>query len=188
MKVGKKPLDPVVKVGIGILIGAFCLIGFGMFLSRPDRSIPPYSIGAQEGTVVAVHLPSWTSDPEIESLIRRFGLVGRTTKDFGPLKIRPTTPDNPEGRYQRLFLLIFSDHTWAEPDKLHRYLEAKDHQKTTPFLTAFEQAIRGGYRLDQKGQEGWLGGFAGLKKEKAEYTVNWLFQELWKTSVRENKR
>ena len=52
-----KKLDPIVKMGIGILIGGFCLITLGMFLSRPDRSIPPYSIGAQEGTLGAVHLP-----------------------------------------------------------------------------------------------------------------------------------
>ncbi|MCA9462304.1 MAG: hypothetical protein KC563_01650 [Nitrospira sp.] len=177
MKAGKKPLDPVVKAGLGVLFGAFCLIGFGMFLSRPDRTIPPYSIGAQEGTVVAVHLPPWTSDPEIESLIRRFGLVGRTTKDFGPLKIRPTTPDNPKGGYQQLFLLIFSDHTWAEPDNLHRYLDGRTHQIADPFLAEFEQAIRGGYRMGQHGQAGWLGGFTGLEGEEASYTVQWVFQE-----------
>ncbi|MGD9852038.1 MAG: hypothetical protein AB7T38_12285 [Nitrospirales bacterium] len=177
MKAGKKPLDPVVKAGIGVLIGAFCLIGFGMFLSRPDRTIPPYSIGAQEGAVVAVHLPPWTSDPEIESLIRRFGSVGRSTKDFGALKIRPTTPDSHEGAYQQLLLLIFSDHKWAEPEKLHRYLEDKAGQGTGSFQSEFEQAIRGGYRLDQKGQAGWLGGFTGMAGEEASYTVQWLFQE-----------
>ena len=177
MKAGKKSLDPVVKVGLGVFFGAFCLIGFGMFLSRPDRTIPPYSIGAQEGPVVAVHLPPWTSDPEIESLIRRFGLVGRTTKEFGPLKIRPTTPDNPTGKYQRLSLMIFSDHTWAEPDALHRYLEGPVTQDPDPFRTDFERAVRGGYRLDQKGQAGWLGGFTGLRGEEAAYTVHWLFRE-----------
>jgi len=180
MKVGKKPLDPVVKVGLGVMLGAFCLIGFGMFLSRPDRTIPPYSIGAQEGTVVAVHLPPWTSDPEIESLIRRFGDVGRTTKDFGPLKIRPTTPDHPKGGYQQLFLLIFSDHKWAEQDKLHRFMENKDNQDTDPFLTEFERAIRGGFRIDGNGQAGWLGGFTGLEGAEAAYTVQWVFQETWR--------
>ena len=177
MKAGKKPLDPVVKAGIGVLIGAFCLIGFGMFLSRPDRTIPPYSIGAQEGPVVAVHLPPWTSDPEIESLIRRFGSVANSTRDFGPLKIRPTTPNNPEGRYQQLLLLIFSDHNWAEQAKLHRYLEGKAGQGTDPFLSEFEQAVRGGYRLDEQGQAGWLGGYTGMAGEEAPYTVQWLFEE-----------
>ena len=177
MKAGKKPLDPVVKVGLGVMFGAFCLIGFGMFLSRPDRTIPPYSIGAQEGTVVAVHIPPWTSDPEIESLIRRFGDVGRTTKDFGPLKIRPTTPQHPQGRYQQLFLLIFSDHTWAEPNKLHRYLAEKASRPTDPFLTEFEEALRGGYRLDRNGQAGWLGAFTGLEGAEAAYTVQWVFKE-----------
>lgn len=174
MKAGKKPLDPVVKAGIGVLIGGICLIGFGMFLSRPDRTIPPYSIGAQEGPVVAVHLPPWTSDPEIESLIRRFGSVGRTTKDFGPLKIRPTSP---EGAYQELLLLIFSDHQWAEPEKLHRYLKDQSDNGTALFRSEFEQAIRGGYRLDQQGQAGWIGGFTGMAGEEASYTVQWLFKE-----------
>ncbi len=177
MKAGKKPLDPVVKAGIGVLIGAFCLIGFGMFLSRPDRTIPPYSIGAQEGPVVAVHLPPWTSDPEIESLIRRFGSVGSSTREFGPMQIRPTTPDNPEGRYQQLLLLIFSDHKWAEQDKLHRYLEEKAGSGTDPFLSEYEQAVRGGYRLDDQGQAGWLGGYTGVAGTKAPYTVQWLFKE-----------
>ena len=79
-------------MGLGILLGGFCLIGFGMYLSRPDRTIPPYSIGAQEGALVALHVPSWTSDPEIESLIKRFGEVGRKTRDFALMKIQPTTP------------------------------------------------------------------------------------------------
>ena len=41
----KKKLDTVVKMGLGVFIGAFALIWGGMFLTRPDRSIPPYSIG-----------------------------------------------------------------------------------------------------------------------------------------------
>ena len=68
----KKPFDPVVRIGLTVLLGGFTLIAGGMFLSRPDRTIPPFSIGSQEGTVVAVHVPAWTSDPDIETLIRRF--------------------------------------------------------------------------------------------------------------------
>ena len=68
----KRPLDTVVKMALGVLFGSFALIWGGMFLSRPDRSIPPYSIGSQERTLVAVHVPSWTSDTEIETLIGRF--------------------------------------------------------------------------------------------------------------------
>lgn len=177
MKPAKKPLDPVVKVGLGILIGAFCLIGLGMFLSRPDRTIPPYSIGAQQGTVVAVHLPAWTSDPEIESLVRRFGQVGKTSRDFGPMKIRPTTPDDPQGRYQRLLVLIFSDAGWAEPDMLDRYLKAKHPGSGESFVTDYEKAIRGGYRLTAEGQTGWLGGYSGQSGDQSGHTVQWLFGE-----------
>ncbi len=96
----RKKLDPIVIMGLGILIGGICVISLGMFLSRPDRSIPPYSIGAQEGSLVAVHVPPYTSDPEIKTLIMRFGDVGRATRDFADMKIRPTTPDDPRGRYQ----------------------------------------------------------------------------------------
>jgi hypothetical protein len=177
MKPGKKPLDPVVKVGLGILIGAFCLIGLGMFLSRPDRTIPPYSIGAQQDTVVAAHLPAWTSDPEIESLVRRFGQVGKTSRDFGPMKIRPTTPDDPEGRYQRLLILIFSDSGWADPNTLDRYLKAKHAGSRESFVDDYEKAIRGGYRLNAEGQAGWLGGYSGLPGDQSGHTVQWLFRE-----------
>ncbi|MGH7474628.1 MAG: hypothetical protein ACREJW_11865, partial [Candidatus Methylomirabilales bacterium] len=45
-----KKLDTVVKLGLGVFVSSFILIGVGMFLSRPDRSIPPYSVGSQEGT------------------------------------------------------------------------------------------------------------------------------------------
>ena len=33
----KKKLDTVVKMGLGVFIGAFTLIWGGMFLTRPDR-------------------------------------------------------------------------------------------------------------------------------------------------------
>ena len=58
----KKPLDTVVKMALGVLIGSFALIWGGMYLSRPDRSIPPYTIGSQEETAVAIHVPDETSD------------------------------------------------------------------------------------------------------------------------------
>ena len=45
----KKPLDTVVKLALAVFFGSFALIWGGMYLSRPDRSIPPYSIGSQEG-------------------------------------------------------------------------------------------------------------------------------------------
>ncbi|MEE9172791.1 MAG: hypothetical protein V3U41_07790, partial [candidate division NC10 bacterium] len=62
----RKKLDPIVRFGLGVFIGSFVLIFVGMVLVRPDRSIPPYSVGSQEGTMVAIHVPSRTSDAEIE--------------------------------------------------------------------------------------------------------------------------
>ena len=110
----KKPLDTVVKLALMVFFGSFGLIWGGMYLSRPDRSIPPYSIGSQEGTAVSVHVPGWTSDTEIETLIERFRKVGRETRNFGPMKVRPTTPDDPAGRYRRITIYIFTHDDWAE--------------------------------------------------------------------------
>ena len=64
---GKKKLDAMVKFGLGVFVGSFLLIWGGMFLTRPDRSIPPYSIGSQEGTLVAMHVPPWTTEAGIEA-------------------------------------------------------------------------------------------------------------------------
>jgi hypothetical protein len=158
-----KKLDTVVKLGLGVLVGSFILIGVGMFLSRPDRSIPPYSIGSQEGPVVAVHVPAWTSDPGIESLIQRFRKVGRETRDFGPMKIRPTTPGDPAGPYRRISIYVFTHDTWAEPEMLHRYVAAaaSNSEADRPVREAFKKAVRGFYRLDESGEEGRIGPLGG---------------------------
>ena len=156
-KPAKKPLDPVVKIGLTVLIGGLMLIAVGMFLSRPDRTIPPFSIGWQEGTVVAVHVPAWTSDPEIETLIRRFRDVGLATHDFRSMKIRPTTPANSQNLYEEVILYIFSDPSWTEPDTLHRYLEKRKGQEEERFRRDFEQAARGGFMYQQGKTKGWLG-------------------------------
>ena len=154
----KKKLDTVVKMGLGVFIGAFALIWGGMFLTRPDRSIPPYSIGSQEGTAVAVHVPVYTSDTELETLIYRFQKVARE-KDFGRMKIHPTTPDAPAGHYQRITIYVFTHEAWAEPDMLRRYVTAS--RSTSPedhaLREAFEKAVRGYYRLDESGEEGRIG-------------------------------
>lgn len=149
----KRPLDTVVKMALGVLFGSFALIWGGMFLSRPDRSIPPYSIGSQERTLVAVHVPSWTSDTEIETLIERFRKVGRETRNFGPMKIHPTTPDDPQGRYRRIAIYIFTDEGWTEPDMLHKYVTGEDQA----VREGFERSLRGFYRLDGQEEEGRIG-------------------------------
>ena len=178
MKSKKKGLDPIVKMGLGILAGGFFLIAFGMFLSRPDRTIPPYSVGAQDGTHVAIHLPSWTSDPEIETLINRFGEVGRTTRDFGPMKIRPTTPGHKSGRYHTLSIIIFSDPSWAEPEVLHRYLENRENPAVDrSFIQEFEAAVRGGYLANGEGQSGWIGPWNRSGSKDRTLTMQWILEE-----------
>lgn len=149
----KKKLDVLVKLALGVFCTSFALIWGGMFLSRPDRSIPPYSIGSQEETAVAVHVPSWTSDPEIETLIGRFRKVGRETHDFGKMKVRPTTPADPAGRYRRITIYIFTHDSWAEPDILHKYVTGEDKA----LHDAFENAVRGLYRLEENEEEGRIG-------------------------------
>ena len=149
----KRPLDTVVKMALGVLFGSFALIWGGMFLSRPDRSIPPYSIGSQERTVVAVHVPSWTSDTEIETLIERFRKVGAESRNFGAMKIHPTTLDDPKGRYQHIAIYIFTDEGWTEPDVLHKYVMGQD----AAVRDGFEGSVRGFYRLDEQEEEGRIG-------------------------------
>ena len=167
-------------MGLGILVGGFCLIAIGMFLSRPDRTIPPYSIGAQEGSLVAVHLPPYTSDPEIKSLITRFGDVGRANRDFSVMKIRPTTPNDPRGRYQTLLIIIFSDPTWTEPDTLHRYVAGnREDASDETFRKDFEAAVRAGYRADAEGQAGWIGPWNRSGSTDRTLTMQWVFQETW---------
>jgi hypothetical protein len=149
----KKPLDTVVKLALMVLFGSFGLIGGGMYLSRPDRTIPPYSIGSQEGTAVSVHVPSWTSDTEIETLIERFRKVGQETRDFGSMKIRPTTPGDPSGRYRRITIFIFTHDAWAEADILHQYLTGEDRE----VREGFQKALRGFYQLTESEEEGRIG-------------------------------
>lgn len=149
----KKPLDTVVKLALGVLVGSFVLIWGGMYLSRPDRSIPPYSIGSQEETSVAIHVPPWTSDGEIETLIERFRKVGHETRNFGPMKVRPTTPDDPTERYRVLTIYIFSLDAWAEPAMLHKYLLGEERD----VRDGFRKALRGLYRLTELEEEGRIG-------------------------------
>lgn len=153
MTAPKKKLDMVVRLGLGVFILSFALIFGGMFLTRPDRSIPPYSIGSQQAAIVAVHVPSWTSDGEIETLIRRFSKVGRETRDFGPMKIQPTTPSDFEGRYRRITIHVFADPQWTEPDVLARYLRGDDPE----LVEGFRKAVRGTYRLEGAVEEGRIG-------------------------------
>jgi hypothetical protein len=159
----RKPLDTVVKLAIGVFFGSFALIFGGMFLTRPDRSIPPYSIGSQEGSVVAVHVPVYTSDGGLEALIHRFQRSARQ-RDFGRMKIQPTTPDDPAGRYQRITIYVFTHEAWAEPDMLRRYLTAagSSSREDRELREAFEKAVRAFYRVDALEEEGRIGPIYGV--------------------------
>jgi hypothetical protein len=158
----KRGLDTVVKMGLGVFIGSFMLIWGGMFLTRPDRTIPPFSVGSQDGHFVAVHVPPSTSDAAIETLILRFRTVGRETRNFGTMKIQPTTPKDPKGRYRHIVIYVFTHEAWAEPELLHRYVHAL---QAGPGATAddqslregFERALRGFYRLEGSEEEGRIG-------------------------------
>jgi len=146
----KKPLDTVVKLGLGVLAMCFGLIWGGMYLTRPDRSIPPFSVGAQEETAVAIHVPDETSDEDIEKLIERFRKIGREGRAFEPMKVNPTTPKNPGDHYRRLTIYIFSDNAWTEPVTLHKYLTGEDRG-------GFQRSLRGLYRLTESEEEGRIG-------------------------------
>ncbi len=151
--VKKKPLDTVVKLALMVLFGSLGLIFGGMYLSRPDRTIPPYSIGAQEGTAVSIHVPPRTNDTEIETLIDRFRKVGQETRNFGSMKIRPTTPGDPGGRYRRITIFIFTHNVWAEADILHQYLTGENRE----VREGFRKALRGFYQLTESEEEGRIG-------------------------------
>lgn len=148
----KQPLDIVVKFALAVFIGSFALIWGGMYLSRPDRSIPPYTIGAQNGYLVAANVPHDTTDEQIEKLLKRFRKVGHKTRDFGPMKIYPTTPGEPAGRYRHILILVFDDNGWTEPEQLAKYAAGD-----AAFVKEFERSVRGFYRLRDDEEDGGLG-------------------------------
>jgi hypothetical protein len=148
----KKPLDIVVKLALGVFVGSFALIWGGMYLSRPDRSIPPYTVGSQSGHLVATHVPRDTTDHQIEMLLKRFRKVGHQTHDFGSMKIYPTTPGDPAGRYQTILIYVFDDDGWTEPETLAKYVAGD-----AAVAKEFERSVRGYYRLQDGEEEAGLG-------------------------------
>lgn len=148
----KKRLDMVVKLALGVLILSFTMIWGGMYLSRPDRTIPPYSVGSQVGHIVAAHVPHDTTNQGVETLVKRFRKVGRQTHHFAKMKIQPTTPGDPGGWYRKIVVYVFDDYGWAEPEMLNKYL-AGDAE----VVRKYEKAMRGYYRLQDQEEEGGLG-------------------------------
>jgi hypothetical protein len=153
----KKPLDIVVKLAIGVLIGSFTLIWGGMYLSRPDRSIPPYTVGSQLRHLVAAHVPRGTTDEEVERLLKRFRKVSHQTHDFGSMKIYPTTPGDPGGRYARILIYVFDDAGWTDPEKLEKYVAGD-----AAVVREYERSVRGYYRLQDREE---LAGIGSLSKD-----------------------
>ncbi len=148
----KKPLDIVVKFALSVFIGSFALIWGGMYLSRPDRSIPPYTVGAQSGLLVTTDVPRGTTDEEVESLVKRFRKVGHQTHDFARMKIYPTTPGDPTGPYRQIMIYVFDDHGWTDPDLLAKYLAGDE-----AVIRDYEKSMRGYYRLLEQEEDGGLG-------------------------------
>ena len=148
----KKPLDIVVKFALSVFVGSFALIWGGMYLSRPDRSIPPYTIGAQNGYLVAANVPRDTTDQQIERLLKRFRKVGHNTRDFGPMKIYPTTPGDPTGRYRHMLIFVFDDDGWTQPEQLAKYVAGD-----ADFAKDFEGSVRGFYLLQEEKEEAAMG-------------------------------
>ena len=148
----KKPLDIVVKMGLGVFVSSFALIWGGMYLSRPDRSIPPYSVGSQNGYLVATHVPFETTDQRLETLLQRFRKVGRQTHDFGVMKVYPTTPGDPAGRYKRILIYVFDNDGWTTPEMMAKYVAGDP-----TVVKEFEGSVRGYYRLDDQEEEGGIG-------------------------------
>jgi hypothetical protein len=150
----RKPLDPLVKTALTISISLIVITVVGMILSAPDRSIPPYSVMAQNGESVTVNVPPRTTDLEIEALLVRFQAAGHGNRDgFARLKIKPTTPGEPAGRYQRLTIYVFDNPGLAEESSLNDYLRGANPLARS----SFERGVRGLYRLTPDTEFGAVG-------------------------------
>ena len=139
-----RPLDPLVKTALTLCIGLIVITVVGMILTAPDRSIPPYSVMAQNGENVTVNVPPRTTAPEIEALLVRFQAAGHGNRDgFAHLKIKPTTPGDPAGRYQRVTIYVFDNTGLADESALNDYIRGADPLAKS----SFERGVRGIYRL-----------------------------------------
>ncbi|MEP6601223.1 MAG: hypothetical protein ABJB49_05365 [Nitrospirota bacterium] len=152
----KKPLDPLVKTALSLSLGLILITIIGMILTAPDRSIPPYSVMAQMGEKVTVSVPPNTTDAQIEALLFRFRAALESDRDgFGRLKIKPTTPNDPGGHYQRVTIYVLDNPGLAEESVLRDYLAEDPAAKG-----AFKRSVRGIYRLTPGIEIGVLG-YAG---------------------------
>ena len=149
-----RPLDPLVKTALTLCIGLIVITVVGMILTAPDRSIPPYSVMAQNGENVTVNVPPRTTDPELEALLVRFQAAGHGSRDgFAHLKIKPTTPGDPAGRYQRVTIYVFDNPGLADEPSLRDYLAGTDPLARS----GFERGVRGTYRRTAETEYGAVG-------------------------------
>jgi hypothetical protein len=150
-----RPLDPLVKTALTLCIGLIVITVVGMILTAPDRSIPPYSVMAQNGENVTVNVPPRTTAPEIEALLVRFQAAGHGNRDgFTHLKIKPTTPGDPAGRYQRVTIYVFDNAGLADEFSLNDYVRGADPLAKS----SFERGVRGIYRLTTGTEFAAMGG------------------------------
>jgi hypothetical protein len=114
-----------------------------MIVTAPDRSIPPYSVMGQVGHVISVNVPPSTTDMQIQALLFRFRAAGEGSRDaFRRLKIKPTTPNDPAGQYQRITIYVLGNVGLAEESVLREYVSGEPATQG-----AYERAVRGVYRL-----------------------------------------
>ena len=152
----KKPLDPLVKTALSLSLGLILITIIGMILTAPDRSIPPYSVMAQIGERVTVSVPPNTNDAQIEALLFRFrAAVESDPEGFRRLKIKPTTPNDAGGHYQRVTIYVLGNPGLAEESVLRDYLAGDPAARG-----AFKRSVRGIYRLTPRNEIGVLG-YAG---------------------------
>jgi hypothetical protein len=150
----KTPLDPLVKTALLLSFGLILITVIGMMVTAPDRSIPPYTVVAQVAENVSVSVPPQTTDPEIEALLFRFRVAGEGDRaGFRHLKIKPTTPQDPGGRYERVTIYILDNPGLAEESILREYVGGPDPTAKR----AFERHVRGMYRLGPREEFGTLG-------------------------------
>ncbi len=171
----KKPLDPLVKTALTLCIGLIVITVGGMILTAPDRSIPPYSVMAQQGEIVTVDVPPRTTDIEIEALLVRFQTVGHGDRNqFARLKIKPTTPGDQAGLYQRVTIYVFDNPGLSEEASLKEYMSGRDPLGRG----GFERAVRGLYRLTGDTELGAMGFVpeSGAKGERPSVGARILFQ------------
>ena len=156
----RKPLDPLVKTALSLSLGLILVTIIGMILTAPDRSIPPYSVMAQIGESVTVSVPPNTTDAEIEALLFRFrAAVESDPEGFRRLKIKPTTPNDAGGHYQRVTIYVLGNPGLAEESVLREYLAGEPAAKG-----GFARSVRGIYRLTPQSQSAIVGSSEGNAK------------------------